>query len=797
MIRAWAWRLLPLLLIAGMVGVWLQQRPPTSIATDEVSGYRLAGHAFVLPADGTLRFSWPSSAQALRLVLTPVAASGQRLCAQSPPYRLGYAALDAYGREQWVREWSFRSVLLPAQGALDQPYAKAGGLLEGQMVFASDSLILPTPASAAPQQLELRASLPPGISQLLVRVYAREPPQPSQRLRKWLQKLPIERERLALHAALGPEYLSTLEAKNLVANQWRPLGPLTLRNLDVQRASLLLSTRGPATTQCGLDSGNRSGWLAHPGLHATLKLPPGYTRLRIALTPLAALNQGLSAGIFWQGDPVWKQQHWQWSGLRAGQWRELEARAGLWAIVPTQLALVAVQGLRGGRWEDLRPPDPRQILFDGRVAPQWPVFSAPGAQTLYRIELRDLEDGVGRHHCRAEWLGADHTLRFSEALSGESLPDVYARPDGFPPPQAGAALIFVRPAPTAAAHLRVSCTTASAVAVRNRPADLALARSLPASADTDTLEAPIWFSLAPEDADGLRLRGAQRLLELRTRLANSSPLLSGDTLWEALQPVAAAVGDSLLLQREAGAPRHFATRRYRELQPGVSAEIQRAPADVRESLRVWGLRPGSGLREAELELDGQPLRRERVTPVQQWLLDGVTAGRHQLRLRDQDSARWFAEDASADAAWQEGFAWRLNPGEPLDFWFDKFADEPMTAGLRLLAADRKSLDLEIEWQDIRTRRYPAQIYTLPKRNYRLHHDPRSPALRLSGEGQTLWSTDRIALPIGDDLPPGRYRLRVRLSGGAGWVIADRVRVGVGASARLTKLRGDSSWLQED
>ena len=132
-----------------------------------------------------------------------------------------------------------------------------------------------------------------------------------------------------------------------------------------------------------------------------------------------------------------------------------------------------------------------------------------------------------------------------------------------------------------------------------------------------------------------------------------------------------------------------------------------------------------------------------------------------VRIKGPDAARWFVNYLDGDGpAYLRRLAIKVDP-DGLEFsYLKRTADaEVLTGQLYQLQGERLRLHVEIE-HATEPRLQPLSDWTFVRRIYDLRVADDTQGIVLNTDSATVDGGQRFFIPLGTDLPPGNYRIRI-------------------------------------
>ena len=315
---------------------------------------------------------------------------------------------------------------------------------------------------------------------------------------------------------------------------------------------------------------------------------------------------------------------------------------------------------------------------------------------------------------------------------------------------------------------------------------------------------PIWFALRPAVHDQLLADGRALSLIVQRRPPEDDPLLrQGEFLWEDFHPVGDWVGRYLLTPLEEGAPRReeALAATFVPVPSGQSVDLAfAAPFGLVPEPRLVFLRETAAPVPFTLHVDGllhaggHLVGRRGEIP-----LPPLEAGRHRVVFEAASAGRFFISHVQGGGpAYLKRLVNRLPAAGEMAFDFERRSADEETLSVRLYApagpGARRELRAWLEPLPLKTAG-PFTSWTLGSRRFSVDPAGGEAVAVLGTSGEWVDQGQLLFLPLGEDLPPGRYRLHLRLADpGEAYLSLSRLTPGRFAQ-RL--LRREAAWMSHE
>ncbi|WP_448206761.1 hypothetical protein [Azospirillum sp. sgz302134] len=711
-------------------------------------------------------------------------------------YAIDYQLVDGRGAVLEEGTWQRRTSPITFRNLAGSKPVTAAFYGEGTDVpTAADATVLGLSAHPSASALRVRlqsADVP--LTRVSLRVYAREPVAEHRVGVLWQRLNEDQRRRLAEGNVYPPALLNGEERENLLRNRWIPLGPSGVagrdyagRELFVVREVVGERVDAPAPPP---------GLLLDAAHVGTVPLPEtgGVVELRFAPvrqpdgTPAA--TEG-SARITWYGAKPGDRRSSAigWSTARpphqerfAGGLLEIAADAPV--AVRAFLRDDPVKGV--GSERELTPPAGSLRVFqsDPQTPLTFPILHADGAATPFQLAVRRVRldprvpPGPEPPQFRYQLAGEGGRVLEEGVITLSFIPSAYDRLAGNPVAELSEPALIHFDLPEPVRELRVQATEPLTFAASNRPPGTARRSMVPedrfAEAEDADARALTWFPLRPAGwRDLLRTNHAPLITLQRRPPQEDEQILAGRYDWEEVTPQGPWLARDLLVPRAATLARPAALASIFTPLPadGTEAALTFVPPFAGAPIQpeLLALREQGGPLSVKVELDGRSLAAPSVGAARAVVpLPPVPAGPHRVRAVGAGPARLFVNQAEpAEDSLIRRRAIRLPVGETVfDYVKRTPGDELLAAHLFAQpgASGRQNLSIAVEGgPGGAAGPYPS--WTLRRRDYSVRVGPEPFDTPVLGSAQSVGAKRTLFLPLGTDLPPGTYRLRVRLESG--------------------------------
>ena len=751
-----------------------------------------------LPDKGWLDFSLPPWTDQLKILSNAEVARDFRM-AKNATYRyaLSFEVIDdrgeriqsgVYHHETEITSYRIlgRDRKTPLNHYVGSPLKPA----DGKLIKIN---LRPVIEQANVSRLRLKLSAAEeGIQSAVVRVYAPEYSSGREISYLW-NRLPRKtRQRLAEGNVYPAEFLSQNEKQNLVRKLWRPKAPEGIEGRDYQRQRLYrLSTEEaiPERDQPIVPE----GLIVSPMQRATVPVPQQGWRLRFTIRRLGeSSTKPYTVGIRWHGKDMGQTRQQTLSLTESTAEHIAEYDGGLielWSDSRVNIQMETVgekSGEKPGKTLDKRVEPTSMYLRTYRAGVQQPVVytvnHSRGQSTPFRADFRILANKTRQPEASVtcELIDSDgenitRQFRITAPLSQYDRPTGQTKADFVSKPVSRYFLV-----PENISHIRCSSPDPVLVSGYNRPLNLPKTTRVPGdyyAQARHTEGQPTWFLFKPDNERELYLNHRSVLLTLQYDPPERDPrLLKGVYKWEAFRPRGSWSGAFLFAPRDTEQPlrKEALNAAYAPIALNRSLKVVLQSPESLQTIRPKLIYLANDGGQTPLQLyvnDSLHLTHELTGPRGRLTLPAMSSGQNRIRVQAPPGIRVYLNQVvSKRPDHMLRFANRIDAGG-LSFDFRK-----QTAGEENLSLKLFSPYGEPEPSVFRVSLEPAtdrsigpyEKLSLPERKFIVsppENGPKVPVMQSEtgfvSRGQTFF------YPLGDDLPPGQYRVNIELVSGPG------------------------------
>lgn len=808
-----------LLLLAFAGAGWLTWRGLFSAPRiDSALQQRIAASsislAYVLHPDRWLEFAVEPGTHHIRIVTN---ANLPASLASRPEdvwkYALALELVDAGGKVLLAREYHQRASLTRLRDPKSGEEFTPSFYLTGELHPTDGKLFLLNPAAyGRVAKLRVRLSrADPAIASVVVRAYAPQKLAEYKLAHQWQRLTEQEKKQAARGNIYGHELLLESEIANLLREREAPLAPSGVRGRAYQALSLYVMREYEG--QVVETPITPAGVLVDHDLKGIIPIPErsGQVRLELAATGVGAPPpEDAPLHIRWIGrgplERASRTERWRGASLSLTQaWQ-----GGLLEIsAPGRLVARAYLATAEGE-QEITPEPMYARTFVADAAPvSYAIEHLGDAATPLRVDLRHFAtepaaDGtISPPMVGYELLdGAGKVVREGRILI-DPPPTQYERPASADTgPRASDPSTYYFSLPAAIARIRFHADKRVLVSAFNRPRDLVHEIRVPEDAyvaDEGSFRQPAWFAMRPMEYERLLLDNRSLLLVPQSRPPEDQPeLLAGRYLWEDYHPQGAWLGRHLFTpERDVGRLRDESLPSlFRPLAPGRDERVHLQGPGAGESIQatLLVLHETEAPFQLKLTVDGRLHHAATVSAaVSEIPLPALAAGAHRVRIDGPAYARYYLNYAGkAPGSLLRRLGNRFD-GRALSFIYQRTTRCEETLSVRLHVphgAARRSRVLASVSLPADALIGPVRGWTFGARRYDLRPDPsaRVPVVGVGAGagGQVLDRGQAFFIPLGEDLPPGRYRFDFRLEQGVpGYLSFSKITPGGGELRRIS------------
>lgn len=842
MIRLMRWGVILLLVIvlAWSEGWWQRD----ILSTDGPADWRVrrANEATLSAVDLLDQTQWliyvlPPGQPMVRVITN--ASLPQSFIAATPTeewqYVLQYQVLGRTGEVLLDREYAHRTQLTTYTDAQTGETFTRRFYLHGERLPANGKVMvinlhdLPEEAT----QLRLRVAAPPApILDVVARVYCRES-ETIQKLPGTWQRLSVKNQQILARGNLyPPELLSEEEKRNLLRQRWNTIAPEGITGVDYTRRDLY-ALREFAEEEETQDLLLPAGLFVAPTLHGVVTIPEEGGSLRLIFEPLPWERDKIAdrtVELRWYGRELTQRKTFALRWDEQGNTVPEVLPGGLVEIVTRQSSVVRVFLTVQGQEQEITPElvVARTYLSEKGTSIEYEIFHEQQQPTPLRVSLRcplgSINDQpaplptIQAQAPSAVWyelLDAQQNILQAGTLYMSSRSSLYDRilatAEGIPvsePTQ----YYFSLPAAVVRVRLR-TLHGPVLIAGANRPATLTREIQIPEEfySFADSSAQLGWFTLWPVSAEQLVLDNRVFLIAVQPKPPEDDPeVVAGRYQWEDYQPSGSWRARQLLTPTESTVIRRpqILPVAFHEIPTGQEQVVNFVTADGRQEISptILYVRPraASGPVVLRILVDGQ-MRREILVEshTSQIVLPPLSSGRHRVKVIGPDSGLTFLnylppEEASPTVLLRTALHFDTTG---FSFDYEKRTTEDETISIRFYAPHNATIRTRVRVRIVgppASTSGPFLNWTFRDRRYDVRPATGVPIPVLGMNEGWVTEGQLLAIPLGDDLRPGHYRIHCNLEHGpGGYLIFSKITPSVAEQRTVFLERGSTVSVAEE
>ncbi|GEM_PF-1440431 len=618
---------------------------------------------------------------------------------------------------------------------------------------------------------------------VVARAYAPEKVAGHKLAASWQRMSERKKENLAKGNVYPSHLLSTVEKRNLLHKQWRPMGPVGVDGTHYFPKMLYSFS--------GQEKENFKEEILPVGLeidtfhHGVVPIPEhgGELRLEFRVVAENLPDQDQTIRLSWFGRTA--KRYWQNSIAYPGEseFSTVGQVEGGYLLIESPIALIARAYLRTYNGEaEITPELLLNRLYIGtpELPVEYSIHHSGGNPTPLRIDLRrsfEINQNEQSDNSQVDYqlLDEEHRVILTGALK---LPDQVSFFDrlrgGSVEYRISDPIRHYLLIPPDASQIRLSHSASAMVNVYNRPYLLPKITRVPEDAFpvwADPQPLPSWFLLKPTNARELTIAQQSVLLlgQSRPPLERVGSLNDSDE-WEYYKPEINQGSDFLFVPLEVTSGSdpnrdQALASIFCEIPSGVDVSVKLKAHGGLRSIKPQLVHLQNSVKRFELNvlLDAQKLHHtNRIARHGITYLPRLSTGGHRLHLETDSSSRFFMNHIANC----KGISYSKRRVHRIGRRGLKFIFHKKTVGKEVLSGRiysendstaRTVFDIDIE-NIKRSVMNPYPGWTFQKRHFDVGPVEGIAAYVLQGTPRTLNSGQSFFIPFAEDLPPGDYRV---------------------------------------
>lgn len=643
------------------------------------------------------------------------------------------------------------------------------------------------------------------ISDVVMRIYFPETTGQGKLEHQWKRTGKAKKTRLAQGNIYSSEFLTEAEQMNLMRRTWRPLAPVGTEGTDyvTRRLYVLKEVESPSVPPIPFTR----GIALDKNLRVTLPIPEQGLDLRLLFFQPPSMAQEVPPPPFiklkWFGK---KQKSLEWAIPWMGDETRYTKRlaAGIIELSCDQPVTVLMYQVDKDRENDITPAPLalRVWMMDTNPPVTYRISHGRGKFTPFRASFRKQLPGFHpmetslyytllddkKNVLKREQISLNFTPSLYDRFVEKGIPIILSDP-----------LVFYFKLPPKVTYVQFSSVAPLLVNAHNRPPRMVKLTRVPEdyypASDVEKKPQVTWFPLRPLELNGDLVSPASIVIRTQPRPPEMNPdLFAGNFKWESFEPGNNEKGHYLLAPSEKKTYQRDASlgSNFKPMALNQSTQVNfKAPGQLRamDPRLIFYQKNGSTPFNIEITMDGHPYYQEALMGRTGSLtLPPVSPGDHAMTIHSTAPIKPFVNFIqSRDPGYHLRFAHRLTPrGMILDYTKVSPGDETLSLALFFPRINAHRLQLRVTIENpSRNNHGPFRKLTLLKRRYSVRSDDNGPVYVLNASTHTLGSWQKCFVPLGSDLKPGRYTIKIVLEKGPeGYLVPYRVTPGSHAQRKL-------------
>ncbi|GGI88110.1 hypothetical protein [Legionella impletisoli] len=638
----------------------------------------------------------------------------------------------------------------------------------------------------------------PIIHKVSIRVYARRTVPDYEYPIRWYRLNQEQKEKIAKGSLFPPHLLSEAAVRNLISETFRPIAPSGIKDTDYIARNLY------TIEQASLDEITPpvlpKGVFVDQIVHGVIPLPKGKNAIRLEFEPANLDNPPpLNSQILirWQDRTAFEFQQFtlNWEG-KPIQWEHHFSQGQLTIMAAGQLVVRAYE--LGAKPIEITPEPLYLRTFVSRLNEpvSYRINHIHHHPTLFRIDFRLLlpDETASFYQSQVDYALIDKhgntikmgSLTINPAEENEWLSQ-YERVAKEPvQTRVSSPVSYFFVMQPEVAEVRFSSHNPVLLRAYNRPYHMPRSIKVPEAyyfLDEPDLRQPAWFSLNP-------IAKAQLLLNNQSVLLTTQPeppevnwaVLVQNYFWEDFHPLGNWFGRLILTPIDD----------YVALREEALANVfQAVPSNTIFSLTLRGFqhKPSVDPRLAyvrkkinsmpfKLKVDGKLHYKGLLTGQSgEILLPPLSQGKHTFEISSYDNASFFMNHTSTSKGNLLKRLVNYLGRQALEFHYEKLSLGEETLSLRYYVpyGTTKRSKVAVEIEAPQEHKGPLRSWSLLNRVFDIEPNLQAKVPVLNTPTQTVDKGRLLTIPLGEDVKPGVYKVRVTLlEGEPGYVLLSRL-----------------------
>ncbi|WP_166263608.1 hypothetical protein [Marinobacter caseinilyticus] len=718
-------------------------------------------------------FSVNASQTPIRVLAHVQLPSGEYPVDYAPPFSLRYQLMDEEGNTLGERTYHYKTALPGTSTLADgRTFQRRFYADFSHQATLDQTLFIDLSKLTKVNSIRFQpVDTPTDDSRIGIRLATLETLNPPRAARAW-QRLSDSQKAEMLDGLIFPHYLATnAEILNRTSDRWNPLGPVGIDGETFETDFLYLldappePPEPPATFRPPGLYADANHWITMPVVNAGASL----YRLEIMPLDLAEETGPVVAELLYQANDTLEQRTMKFTAEDVPAIWQKELLPGLLQIRPNQPVVARL--FKVGSNREITPD--RMLLPTYQASPfnslDYHLNDKTGQLQPVRIDVRRFTGQGGQPASRLfiRFLNANEEVLSQSSLSLSDTTTGFQRLAAAP-----ALSVLSEPsgiyfaAPAAARKMVLEADGAALVAVYHRPLNQAITRKLPEQLrpwqDTDA-RVPNWYLAQPVNADQLMRSKRRHLVEwFHQPIDLNTEVAEGHFEWEPLSTVAPMPQRQVLYPIGYGTPlRDRASSSVFSLLPksgGLTLTLDSSIQGVSFSPELIFHRQNGAPTRVQFFKNGQAWYERGIAGKQgHFSLPVLTAGNHKITTKAEGT--WYINHNLARGSYRRRLAYEI-PGNGIRFNVNKTTGEEVVTLQFFAPPALEKANVRVRISGL-SRQSSSMMsdYTFLNREYTLA--PSGDQTLSLGTRQSLWSEPvRVAVPLGKDLPPGRYQITI-------------------------------------
>jgi hypothetical protein len=651
----------------------------------------------------------------------------------------------------------------------------------------------------------------PEINEVAIRTYTPSKISPHRLASEWLRLNNEQQDKLASGSIYPASLLSEFEKQNLLKHQWHPIGPEGIEGRDYGAKSLY-TLKDFEPQQLGIEF-VAAGLQANQDSPGVLIIPKPGGKLLIELKTLDGNRPQGPVDLTIKGYGDQPRNRWQ----RRVTWREpmkdiaLEVMSGMLEVTSSQAVVITASLENQQLVTDITPKPITIKTYTTLQDLDFEILHFQQQPAVTRVDVRKTlprQPTATPSSVAYEGLDASQKVVKQGSLRVPDLPSIYDRLANDDVVRISDPISYYLTLPPEVRSLRLKSSSPNLlINAYNQPANFVRAQKVPEdtslSADRKNLQRS-WFPLLAINDHALFEKQQIKWVEAQPRPPiDDENLLRGIYASRHFTPEGNHETRTILVAVEDTPSRdEMLPNLYCGL--SLSSEVK---VDIKGAANLQSIAPEliflrNGTAPFDFRLDIDRQRRLATSAMGRQgviRLPALATGRHSMRLDSPSGGQWLMnyQNGCNNKRYLMRRVYKLNRQE-LTFIVQHKAGEDETLNGRFFvssgARERSVLDVSIEPVSVNHTLTPDQPanWTFNRHSYDIHASNEHASPVLYSEEQ-LNQGENVFIPLNGDLPPGSYRVKIKLKNGPeGYVGLSQLDPGLHEQHKLNREIADES-----